>query len=81
MTRPISDIFREADLPHFDAEDASLSSGERALARIISTLTDEWDALDGAAQRSLVNALETSTQETEKAEAPARALRRDTTSQ
>ena len=49
MTRSSSDIFHEADLPHFTAEDASLSSGERALARIVSTLTDEWDALDGAA--------------------------------
>lgn len=76
MTRPISDIFRDIQLPRYTPEDTSLSSGERVLARIISILAEEWDSLDGTQQRRLTNALETSTQETEKAEAPARALRR-----
>ena len=56
-------------MPVFDANDATLSGGEVAIARIASVLREDWDRLDGQQQRALITALETSTQATEEAEA------------
>lgn len=45
-----------------------LSSGERAQAKIVTVLLEEWDALDGKQQRAIVDVLEKSTQASEDAE-------------
>lgn len=58
----------------WDPEDATLSSGERALTTIVHCLTAYFDVLDGAQQRTLVTALKTQTEATEKAEDYARQL-------
>lgn len=69
MTRPIDELLRQTGVPVFDPNDATLSGGEVAIARIASALREDWDRLDGQQQRALITALETSTQATEEAEA------------
>ena len=69
MTRPIDELLRQTGVPVFDPNDATLSGGEVAIARIANVLREDWDRLDGQQQRALITALETSTQATEEAEA------------
>lgn len=69
MTHPIDELLRQAGVPFFDTSDGTLSGGEVAIARIVDALVKDWDRLDGQQQRSLVSALEASTQATEEAEA------------
>ena len=69
MTCPIDELLRQTGVPVFDPNDATLSGGEVAIARIASALREDWDRLDGQQQRALITALETSTQATEEAEA------------
>ena len=69
MTRPIDELLRQAGVPLFDPNDATLSGGEVAIARIASALREDWDRLDGQQQRALITVLEASTQATEEAEA------------
>ncbi|MGY6463642.1 hypothetical protein ACXIUA_06970 [Corynebacterium sp. UMB8791] len=45
-----------------------MSSGERAQAKIVTVLLEEWDALDGTQQRAIADVLEKSTQASEDAE-------------
>ena len=45
-----------------------MSSDERAQAKIVTVLLEEWDALDGTQQRVIVDVLEKSTQASEDAE-------------
>ncbi|WP_313679849.1 antitoxin [Corynebacterium stationis] len=69
MTRPIDELLRQTGVPVFDPDDATLSGGEVAIARIVSVLRADWDRLDSQQQRVLITALEASTQATEEAEA------------
>lgn len=69
MTQPIDELLRSAGVPVFDPNDATLSGGEVAIARIARALREDWDRLDGQQQRTLITALETSAQATEEAEA------------
>lgn len=55
-------------------EDATLSGSERALATVVAALAADFDALDGAEQRALVDILEAQTHATEQAEATARKI-------
>lgn len=55
-------------------EDATLSGNERALANIVAALAADFDALDAAEQRALVDILETQTRATEQAEETARKI-------
>lgn len=52
---------------NFDPDDDTLSSGERAFARIVTVLIDEWDSLDATQQRTLVAALAESARDSEQA--------------
>ncbi|MHA2788330.1 hypothetical protein ACXZ66_04145 [Corynebacterium sp. S7] len=45
-----------------------MSSGERAQAELVESLSQWWDRLDGAQQRAFVDALDESTEETEATE-------------
>ena len=74
MIQSIEKLLSEARVARFDPEDGTLSSGERAQAKIVTVLLEEWDALDGKQQRTIVDVLEKSTQATEDAEAYARAF-------
>ena len=47
MTCPIDELLRQTGVPVFDPNDASLSGGEVAIARIASALREDWDRLDG----------------------------------
>ena len=69
MTRPIDELLRQTGVPLFDPNDATLSGGEVAIARIASALREDWDRLDGQQQCALSTALEASAQDTEEAEA------------
>lgn len=68
MIENIDALLRDAGVPRFDPSDESLSSGERAHARIVAVLVDEWDALDSRQQRALVNVLDASARASEDAE-------------
>lgn len=68
MIQRIDQLLRDENVPLFDPSDATLSGSERAMARIVAALRDEWDGLDSRQQRALVAALEASTVATEKAE-------------
>lgn len=68
MIQHIDQLLRAANVPFFDPSDTTLSGSERAMARIVATLREEWDGLDGRQQRTLVDALEASTVATEEAE-------------
>lgn len=68
MIANIDALLRDAGVSRFDPSDESLSSGERAHARIVAVLVDEWDALDGHQQRALVDVLEASAGASEDAE-------------
>lgn len=58
----------------WDPADATLAGGERALASVVAALAADFDVLDGAEQRALVDLLEGQTRETEDAEAAARRI-------
>ena len=58
----------------WDASDATLSGSERALAAIVSALSADFDALDGAQQRALADVLARQAEDTERAEAAARKI-------
>lgn len=58
----------------WDASDATLSGGQRALAAIVSALSADFDALDGAQQRALADVLARQAEDTERAEADARKM-------
>lgn len=58
----------------WDANDATLSGSERALAAIVSALSADFDALDGAQQRALADVLARQAEDTERAEADARKI-------
>ena len=58
----------------WDASDATLSGGQRALAAIVSALVADFDALDGAQQRALADVLARQAEDTERAEADAREM-------
>lgn len=58
----------------WDASDATLSGGQRALAAIVSALVADFDALDGAQQRALADVLTRQAEDTERAEAEARKI-------
>mgnify|MGYP006867441674 FL=1 len=58
----------------WDANDATLSGSERALAAIVSALVADFDALDGAQQRALADVLARQAEDTERAEAEARKI-------
>lgn len=58
----------------WDAGDATLSGSERALAAIVSALSADFDALDGAQQRALADVLARQAEDTERAEADARKI-------
>lgn len=68
MLVPLRTLLNQADIPRFAPDDDTLSSGERALARITAVLTTEWDALDGAQQKALADVLESSASDTIQAE-------------
>ncbi|WIM67760.1 antitoxin [Corynebacterium breve] len=68
FTANIDALLRDTGVPRVDPSDESLSSGERAHARIVAVLVDEWDALDSRQQRALVNVLKTSARASEDAE-------------
>lgn len=53
-------------------DDESLSSSERSLAVVVGSLLAEFDGLDGAQQRAVVEALETVAGATADAEAAGR---------
>lgn len=55
-------------------EDATLGGSERALANVVAALAADFDALDAAEQRALVDILEAQTRTTEQAEATARKI-------
>lgn len=55
-------------------EDATLSSSERSLAVVVAALVAEFDGLDGAQQRAVVEVLEKITRGTEAAELAGRRL-------
>lgn len=63
----IKHFLEHANIPTFDPSDATLSSGEQALARIVAVVRAEWDKLDPEQQRSLVDALDASTHQSEQA--------------
>lgn len=67
--KPINDLLATHGVAVYDPDDATLSSGEHAQAIIVAALVEQWDRLDGGQQRSIVDALETSTAATEEAEA------------
>lgn len=58
----------------WDADDATLSGGERALAAVVSALVADFDALDGAEQRAIADVLTRQAEDTERAEAEARKI-------
>ena len=58
----------------WNPDDATLSGSEQALATVITALAAEFDALDAAEQRALVDVLESQTRATEQAEATARKM-------
>ena len=58
----------------WDANDATLSGSERALAAIVSALSADFDALDGTQQRALADVLARQAEDTERAEADAREM-------
>ena len=58
----------------WDAGDATLSGSERALAAVVSALVADFDALDGEQQRAIADVLTRQAEDTERAEAEARAL-------
>ena len=60
MIQSIEKLLSEARVARFDPEDGTLSSGERAQAKIVTVLLEEWDALDGKQQRTIVDVLELS---------------------
>lgn len=68
MVQGIEKLLSGANVARFDPEDATLSRGERAQAKIVTVLLEEWDALDGTQQRVIVDVLEKSTQASEDAE-------------
>lgn len=76
MIQSIEKLLSEASVARFDPEDATLSSGERAQAKIVTVLLEEWDALDGTQQRAIVDVLEKSTQASEDAEGFVERLRK-----
>lgn len=75
MVQGIEKLLSEASVARFDPEDATLSSGERAQAKIVTVLLEEWDALDGAQQRAIVDVLEKSARASEDAEGFVECLR------
>ena len=58
----------------WDSSDATLSGSERALAAVVSVLVADFDALDGEQQRAIADVLTRQAEDTERAEAEARAL-------
>ena len=64
ITRPIDELLHQTGMPLFDPNDATLSGGQVAIARIVSALRADWDRLDGQQQRALITMLEASTQAT-----------------
>lgn len=58
----------------WDADDATLSGSERALAAVVSALVADFDALDGEQQRAIVDVLTRQAEDTERAEAAARKI-------
>ena len=51
-------------MPLFAPNDATLSGGQVAIARIVSALRADWDRIGGQQQRALITMLEASTQAT-----------------
>ena len=78
MEHTISDLISAhpslARATKWDANDATLSGSERALAAIVSALVADFDALDGAQQRALADVLARQAEDTERAEAEAREI-------
>ena len=68
MLVPLRTLLNQADIPRFAPDDTTLSSGERALARVTAVLADEWDILDGTQQKALADVLESSASATAQAE-------------
>lgn len=58
----------------WDSSDATLSGSERALAAVVSALVADFDALDGEHQRAIADVLSRQAEDTERAEADARAM-------
>lgn len=58
----------------WDANDETLSGGERALAAIVAALANDFDAMDAAEQRAIADTLTAQAEETERDEAAARKL-------
>lgn len=59
---------------NWDADDATLSGSERALAAVVSALVADFDALDGEEQRAIADVLTRQAEDTESAEAAARKI-------
>lgn len=59
---------------NWDADDATLSGSERALAAVVSALVADFDALDGEQQRAIADVLAHQAADTERAEAAARKI-------
>ena len=68
MIEHIDHLLQQSGVSFFDPDDATLSGGERAMARIVAVLREEWEGLDGRQQRALVSALDASARATEEAE-------------
>ncbi|WP_147291512.1 hypothetical protein [Corynebacterium senegalense] len=61
----------------WNADDPTLSGREAALARIVTSLSTDFDALDGSHQRAIADALVAQAKETQEAESYAdRLIRR-----
>ena len=59
---------------NWDADDATLSGSERALAAVVSALVADFDVLDGEHQRAIADVLTRQAEDTERAEAAARKI-------
>ena len=64
ITRLIDELLRQTGVPLFDPNDATLSGGQVASARIVNALRADWDRIGGQQQRALITMLEVSTQAT-----------------
>ena len=58
----------------WNADDSTLSGGEAALARIVTSLSTDFDALDGSHQQAIADALVAQAKETQEAESYAHRL-------
>lgn len=74
MSQSIDILLQSTEVPRYDENDPTLSSGESALAAITTVLVERGDRLDGDQQRALVDVLEDSTRASEAATAHLRGL-------